>query len=54
MLSSNTKEKLENNVEEISNLLNLSIKTNNEQQQQSTPSTQTPTQIIFYGVPGRR
>ena len=52
MLSSNTKEKLENNVEEISNLLNLSIKTNNEQQQQSTPSTQTPTQIIFYGVPG--
>ena len=52
MLSSNTKEKLENNVEEISNLLNLSIKTNNEQQHQSTPFTQTPTQIIFYGVPG--
>ena len=52
MLSSNTKEKLENNVEEISNLLNLSIKTNNEQQHQSTPSTQNPTQIIFYGVPG--
>lgn len=52
MLSSNTKEKLENNVEEISNLLNLSIKTNNEQQKQSFPSTQPPQQTIYYGVPG--
>lgn len=53
MLSSNTKEKLENNVEEITNLLNLNIKANNGKIENSSNQIALyPTQIIYYGVPG--
>ena len=55
MLSSNTKEKLENNVEEISSLLNLNIKTNDEKRSKiAQPSSYITSfsQTIYYGVPG--
>lgn len=53
MLSSNTKEKLENNVEEITNLLSLNIKANNGKIENSLNQIALyPTQIIYYGVPG--
>ena len=53
MLSSNTKEKLENNVEEITNLLSLNIKANNGKIENSSNQIALyPTQIIYYGVPG--